>query len=287
MKRIIFSSLLIAVFAFSACEKSSVNAPEDADSRAAFLKAVENLDLSTDQLAQVDEMFYLDEEMSAIMNPKQEENLSTLANGVSPIGIQDERRDRRHALDMAALIYYRLIIRANPDLAEETKLALRELIATSNQTRLQLIRENIGNPELLRQLLAAEHQALIEAMNALLTAEQLTKVQELKDKIEQERKDRRDKWIEHRINFHVAMMTRYLGLSPEQADAIKTILLEQYEQIKVLREQYKDDPEGFRNALKDLHDRTQELIANQLTAEQLEKWNNRHKHGGGVIHPRR
>ncbi len=286
MKRTIFSSLLIAVFAFSACDKSSVNAPEDADSKAAFLKAIENLELSTDQLAQVDEMFYLDEEMSAIMNSKHEDNLSTLANGVSP-GVQDERRDRRHALDMAALIYYRLIIRANPDLAEETKLALRELIAASNQTRLQLIRENIGNPELLRQLLAAEHQALIDAMNALLTSEQLTKIQELKDKIEQERKDRRDKWIEHRINFHVAMMTRYLGLSPEQADAIKTILLNQHEQIKTLREQYKDDPEGFRNALKELHETTQQLIAAELTEEQLEKWNNRHKRGGGIIHPRR
>jgi hypothetical protein len=278
MKRLIFGTVLLTAFVISACDQTAVNNPVEGSDKTTFMKALDQLQLSNDQCAQLDEFFYLDMDMSSLLTPQQERLINIMANSVNP-HILNDRMDRRRALDLAAMIYYRLIVMANSDLPEETKMALRELIAASNQARLQIILENKGNPEVLKQLLAAEHARLIEAMNALLTPDQLIRVQELKDKIELDRKDRRDKWIGNGVDRYVDMLTRWLELTPDQAEQIKVIMTNQQAQIEALRMQYAGNPEGFRAALMELQAATNAAIVALLDKVQLEKWNR-------LMHPR-
>jgi Spy/CpxP family protein refolding chaperone len=105
--------------------------------------------------------------------------------------------------------------------------------------------------------------------------------------LKQLREELREKWAQERINRQVEMLKNALGLTDEQAAAIKDILLAQHEQIKILREQYKDDPEGLREALKTLLQETDASIIALLTPEQAAKWDllktlrMKWRHGGG------
>jgi Spy/CpxP family protein refolding chaperone len=269
MKASLFAIVMIAALIFSACDSEPSNPAENQTDM--LLKAVEDINLSNEQLLQIDEMFWLEEDLSSLLTPMQLRSLNTVISRTAP-DFATQRDPRRIAFDMAALMHLRLIFKANPDLDENTKRALVEMIQASNQTRRQIIRDNIGNPEQLRALLKAEHERLIAQMNAALTPEQLANVEELKERLKQLREELREKWVQIRIDRHIAMLKNALDLSDEQAAEIRAILLAQHEQIKQLRETYQGNPEGLREALKTLLGETDDAIIAVLTPEQAEKW---------------
>lgn len=270
MKRAFLLLALIAAVGISACDNEA-SAPADGFDAKTLLKAVEQVNLDNEQLAQIDEMFWLEEDISASMNGSQLDALNSVISATSP-DFASPRDPRRITFDIAAMVRLRLILKANPDLDEETKLALVELIKASNATRRQIIRDNLGNPEVLRALLKAEHDRLIAQMNALLTPEQREKVETLVEQLRQLREELREKWKNIRVDRQLALLKNVLELSDEQAAAIKELLLAQHDALKELRETYKDDPEGFREALKALLADTDAAIIALLTAEQAEKW---------------
>ncbi len=270
MKRVLLILALIAAVGISACDNEPA-APADGLDAKTLLKAVEQVNLDNEQLAQIDEMFWLEEDISATMTGAQLDALNTVISKTSP-DFASPRDPRRIAFDIAAMVHLRLILKANPDLDEETKLALVELIKTSNETRRQIIRDNLGNPELLRALLKAEHDRLIAQMNTLLTPEQREKVQTLVEQLRQLREELREKWKTIRVDRQLALLKNVLELSEEQSAAIKELLLAQHDALKELRETYKDDPEGFREALKALLADTDAAIIALLTTEQAAKW---------------
>ncbi|MCZ7556836.1 MAG: hypothetical protein M5R41_10595 [Bacteroidia bacterium] len=270
MKRILFSLLLVTAFVVSACD-SDPSSPVDNSQSSTLLKAVEQMSLSNEQLAQIDEMFWLEEDLSGLLTPTQLNALNTVITRTAP-DFATSRDPRGIAFDMAALVHLRLILKANPDMDETAKQALIDMIKASNATRQQIIRDNLNNPEQLKALLKAEHDRLIAEMNAALTPEQLANLQTLIDQLKQLREELREKWAQERINRQVAMLKTALGLTDEQAAAIKDILLAQHEAIKNLREQYKDDPEGLREELKTLLGETDAAIIALLTPEQAAKW---------------
>lgn len=270
MKRVLLILALIAAVGISACDNEA-SAPADGFDAKTLLKAVEQVNLDNEQLAQIDEMFWLEEDISASMNSSQLDALNSVISATSP-DFASPRDPRRIAFDIAAMVHLRLILKANPDLDEETKLALVELIKASNATRRQIIRDNLSNPEVLRALLKAEHDRLIAQLNALLTPEQREKVETLVEQLRQLREELREKWKNIRVDRQLALLKNVLELSDEQAAAIKELLLAQHDALKELRETYKDDPEGFREALKALLADTDAAIIALLTAEQAEKW---------------
>lgn len=270
MKYLIFSAVIAFALVFSACEsQSDVNGP--LTSSQSLLKAVEALDLSNEQLAQIDEMFWLEEDMSMLLNPGQANSLDRIVNGTSP-HFAGPRDHHGMGFDMGALVELRLILKANPDLTEEKKQALVDLIKASNAKRLSLIETYKDTPEELKAQLKAEHDLLILAMSGLLTESEKQALADLKAEIKRIREEMRDAWAQIRIDYQVTRLTGYLGLSETQAADIKALLATQYEKIKLLREQFAGDPEGFRDALKLLLQETDAGIIALLDAAQLAKW---------------
>jgi hypothetical protein len=293
MKRVLLFGLLAAAFVISSCDQqSNVSSPVTPSTNdvAATLKLADQLTLTTDQFAQVEELFYLDVDMNFLLSPSQTQKFDLLVSGLSS-SMQDGRFgfDPHRVIDMDAVMYYRLILAANPDLSDTIRQQIRDLIAASNQTRVDIIRANAGTPDIVKQLLADEHQKLMDAINALLTDDQKNNVQTLKDQIEARRKALQAHWDSLRINYQVAFMTRLLTLTSDQADAIRGILFDQLTQLEALRLQYQGDPEGFRAALKDLMTNTETQIEALLTTDQLQLWNafrlglgGRRGHGGPI-----
>lgn len=273
MKHMLLTAVVITAMILTACEQQSdVNEPVSggADTQS-LLRAVENLDLSNEQMAQFDEMFWMEEDMALLLDPAQTRCLNILIDGMSP-GFAGDRDPRRIAFDMGALMHMRLILKANPDLSEETKTALLELIKASNEKRMEIIKENAGNPQLLRQLLQEEHAKLIAAMNALLTPEQLQNVEDLKEEIRQLREELRQKWVEMRIDHQLRIWKQLLGLTEEQVAAIRQILLDQHAAIQQARIDHAGDPEALRAALKEILEKSDKDIKEILTEEQAKKW---------------
>ncbi|MCB2203219.1 hypothetical protein KQI65_00610 [bacterium] len=273
MRNILLSALLVAALALSACESNdSVTDPVSTTGETStLLRAVENLDLSDAQLAQIDEMYLLGEDLSILLDDNQLNELNTLISAMD--GTFDARGHRGHfGFDMGALVYLRLIIQANPDLDDATREALLELIKNSNATRLQIISDYKDDPETMKTMLQAEHDALIAAMTALLTTEQIDNVETLKAELEQLREERRALWVAQRVERLVLFYTEKLGLTQEQADSIKVILENQYAKIEELRAQYAGDPEALRTALESLAEDTNAAIEALLTTEQLTIW---------------
>ena len=74
------------------------------------------------------------------------------------------------------------------------------------------------------------------------------------------------------MDRQLALLRNVLELSEEQSATIKELLLAQHDALKELRETYKNDPEGFREALKTLLADTDAAIIALLTSEQAAKW---------------
>ena len=135
MKKFLLPALLL-VFVFAACEKQSTTEPVQPNNPGILQKS----------------------------------------DGVGDPTVQDDRFDFRKRLivDEAALLYYRCILAANPELPERVKLALMAAIRESMAHRARIVgamtREN---HEIVLALLQAEHERLIARMNSFLTREQI------------------------------------------------------------------------------------------------------------------
>lgn len=294
MKNIALSVLLIGALALSACEQQSdVNQPVTGTSNTTLLKAIEDFDLSNEQMAQLDEMFWMEEDLTLLLDPAQTKALNNIIDGVAP-GFAGNRDPRRIAFDMGALMHLRLIVKANPDLDEATKQQLIDLIKASNEERMKIIQENRGNPELLRQLLKEEHDRLIAAMNALLSEEELKNLEELKEEIRKLREELRQKWVEMRIDHQLRIWKQMLDLTEEQVAAIRKIMLDQHEAIRQARIENAGNPEALREKLKEILEGTDKDIRDVLDEEQEKKWDIMKKmrldwrrgHRGGGVGPR-
>jgi hypothetical protein len=185
--------------------------------------------------------------------------------------------------DISAIMYYRLIVAANPTIDTATTSAIKALIQASQATRSQIIQSNIGaDISVIKGLLKAEHDKLIAAINALLTSDQLLAVNALQAKIATDRAAQRAKMDSIRISNEVSKLTTLLTLTSSQQTAITTILQNAYVQIDTLRQQYQGDPEGFRTALIALQTQTDAAIVALLTADQLTIW---YQFNNGLLDP--
>ena len=291
MRYFLLSVVLVAALAVSACEQqNSINDPV-AGNESALLRAVTNLDLTNEQLAQLDEMYYMQEDLSSLLTGTQLSSFNMLIDGTKMSFAGPGDRGHR-GFDIGAMMHLRLIIQANPDLDDQTREALLALIKNANAERLQIIIDYKDDPETMRAKLQEAHDALIAAMNALLTAEQIANVETLKEELKQLREERRELWNAQRIELMVQYYTRVLGLTPEQADQIRTILTNQYAKIAEIRAANEGDREALRAALEELLTETNDAIKLVLTEEQLEKWEAMRKlpigwrngHRGGMGH---
>ncbi len=262
MRSIVFSALFAALLLTACSENAQVNDPATApDAPHSFAVNLSDLDLSMEQAALIDEMHFMDEDLSLLLDPVRLDAFDSMLDG---------RNDRKAGIDMAAIIFYQLILKANPDLDAETQAALREMIAQSNQLRQRILNSGKSREEIMR-LLKQEHERLIAAMSRLIGEEALANVRRLQQQLEEERKERRDEWQKVRIDRLVEMMKIKLELTEAEAGEVKRILLLQYEEIARLREQYKDNPEGFREALRALQARIDELMKGAI-GEKWERW---------------
>lgn len=292
MRYFLLSVVLVAALAVSACDQqNNVNDPV-AGNESALLRAVTNLDLSNEQLAQIDEMYYMQEDLSLLLTGTQLNSFNTLINGTNMSFAGPGDRGFR-GFDLGAMMHLRLIIQANPDLDDQTREALLQLIKDANAERLQIMIDYKDDPETMRAKLKEAHDKLIAAMNALLTEEQIANVEKLKEELKQLREERREIWNAQRIEFLVQYYTKVLDLTAEQAEQIRIILQNQYTKIAEIRAANEGDPEALRLALEALMTETNDAIKDLLTAEQLEKWEAMRKlpikwrmgqRGGGMGH---
>ncbi len=261
----IITSMLIVLFAISACsENSDISAPSDSNGPMTAAVQLGNLSLDLEQSTLIDEMFFMEEDLDLLLDPAEQNVFDSMLDD------RGGRIDRRAGIDMAAIIYYQLIVKANPDLSERILAQVRDLIAKSNETRRRILTSGKTREEILR-LLQAEHDRLMREINALIGRQAVANVEQLKQRLEEERDARRQEWQTARIDRLVEAMTKALELTEAEADAVKRILLLQYTEIAKLREQFKDNPEGFREALRQLQARIQEMMREAL-GEKWEKW---------------
>lgn len=261
----ITASLLVVLFAVTACsDNSDISAPSGDNAPLTASVKLGQLSLDMEQSSLIDEMFFMEEDLDLLLDPVDETVFNSLLDD------RGGRIDRRAGIDMAAIIYYQLIVKANPDLSERILAQVRDLIAKSNETRRRILASGKSREEILR-LLKAEHEELMRQINALIGREAVANVERLKQRLEEERDKRRQDWQTARIDRLVQAMTKALELTEEEAAAVKRILLLQYTEIAKLREQYKDNPEGFREALRQLQARIQAMMREAL-GEKWDKW---------------
>ncbi len=271
MKARLFIPVLAVALLLSACSESPNSSEPVNDQQYSVMNHMDDLRLDNEQSLLLDEMFILEENLDILLDNSQLQSFNDLRDGL--YDGRDDRRfpDMRRGIDIAALVYYNLILKANPDLDERTKTALKELIQKSMQYRLRLLGSDMDRETVMR-LLKEEHQKLMAMMNRLIGKEAMDNVQRLIERLRQDRKELRDRWTAVRIQKQVEMMKRALELTDEQSGKVTRILTWQHEQIRLLREKFKDDPEGFRNALIRLHMKVQNMIKDLLTPEQLRRW---------------
>jgi hypothetical protein len=183
-------------------------------------------------------------------------------------------------MDMAAFVYLQMILKANPDLGDDVKAALVQLLRESMQRRERILNSDLSREEKLR-LLRQENQRIIAMMNRLIGEEGVQNVRRLIERLQQERRDREEKYTQLRIERQVEAMTKMLGLDAEQAAKLKRILTAQYDEIMKLRQQFAGDPEGLRDALLRLKAKYDAAIAGILTPEQLRRWKSMQEDRGG------
>ncbi|HOJ03057.1 MAG TPA: hypothetical protein PK916_03545 [Bacteroidota bacterium] len=244
MKHALSLSLLALVLLATACSddpqsNSMLTAP-------ASNGASVNMNLDLGQIALIDEMSFLEEDMSVLLNSSQ---LSTYENLIT--AMDGDRRGPRMGIDMAAIAWLNLIIRANPDLTGEQISALRDLIRQYAELRLAEMNSGKSREE-IAEALKQLHEQLIAAINAAVGDTAVQNAEKLKAELEQKRRELQEKLEQLRIDREVARMKAALGLTDDQAADVAAILKWQHEQMRLLREQYKGDPEGYKAALAEL-----------------------------------
>ena len=275
MKRII-PLVAVTLLLLSACsEQTDLTTPVTGDtSNETLLKMIEDFDISNEQMAQLDEMYYLDEDLDQLLNAGQMHTLNGILGSPDP---GDGRVMRPGpGLDFGAIMYLRLILKANPDMDEAKKLALIELIKNYNEARRQAIEDNMGDPDAIREALKALHDELMEKMKELLTLEELQNVEDLIEEIKERREERREEWKERRLNYQMATWTRILHLDEGQAVDVRSALEQLYADIAALRTQEPPlTPEEFRAAIQELKEAFDAWMLGEdlgLSEEQKEIW---------------
>jgi hypothetical protein len=276
MKITVLSTILVLALGLSACQNDSeLTSPATTSSNeyAAAMILADQLILDNEQLGQVEEMFYLNEDMSILLDDGQHFTFTNMVDGLGMYGPGDMRHRPGAVVDMAALMYFRLIHKACPEIDDEVLVGIRKLIGASNAARVAIIKANQATPNLIPDLLKAEHAQLITDIDALLSEGCLEAIATLKEDIAARRAELRAKWEERRLNAELKFYVKLLELDETQAGLLKDILKKKQEAIAKLREQFKGDPEGFRAALQELMERIDAEIAEILTEEQLAKLN--------------
>lgn len=274
MQKLMLSALVAVALVLSACDQqSSVTNPVTTNGSTVEMvkKMAGDLNLTMEQMSVVDEMFYLEEDLSIVLTNRQ----VGLVNGViNPDGTTDERGkiDRRRGVDMAAIMWFQLALKANPDLPESVKEAIKALIAANYEARMQAIKDAAGDPAKLKELLEELHQQLMDEINKLLGPEAVAKTQALKEELERQREELRKKMDELRVDRQVLQMTRMLGLNEKQASDVKAALLAKLAAIAKAREDNAGNPEALREALKNIEVDFQNALKSALGDDLYAKW---------------
>ncbi|MBL0174752.1 MAG: hypothetical protein IPP94_05725 [Ignavibacteria bacterium] len=288
MKHFLLAGFLAAALVLSACEQQSgINAPVTSSKTVSLAKTLEALNLSSEQAAQITDVFYMGNDLNVILDPAQVTTFNGMVGDGNTV-LDDRKIGPRFYFDMEAVMWFRLVLKANPEMTEEQKQQVKEAIDASNARRKEIIANPALTPEEKKAQLQTEHDALMLTLNGIFTAEQLDKAKALKEQLEQERKDRQEKWAETLILRQVAMWTKALGLTAEQQELLKEILKGQNTELARLREEFKGNPAGYRTAIQELQKATDAAIRLILTEEQAAIWDKLHQKrtgGGGKVDP--
>jgi hypothetical protein len=109
-------------------------------------------------------------------------------------------------------------------------------------------------------------------MNRLAGETAVANALKLREDLEQRRKEMQEKMVQKRIDMEVARMKAALGLTDEQAAAVAAVLKYQHDMLSRLREQYRNNPEGFRAALLALQEDIDTRMRLAIGDELWEKW---------------
>jgi hypothetical protein len=269
MKARLLLPILGVMLLVSACsEQSQVNDPITNPDASGSAAKIAQLNLTIEQAAVIDEMYYMEEDLSILLDPVSFNALNEISDGPG------DRRVRGY-VDMAAIVYYNLILKAMPDLGDEAKTQIREWIAASNAKRAQIIADGLAaglTREEIAALLADEHETLMGLINGLIGPNGVAAVEAYKLKLQEERERIRQEMIALRIDREVQIMTEKLGLTEEQAAAVKAALTWQQAEIARIRAEYANNPEGFREALKTLLAAMEAKMIAAMGEENWLKW---------------
>ncbi len=276
MKKLLLSGVLMFALVLSACQnESNMTAPTvtPTNQSSTAMKLADQLNLDNEQMGQINDMFYMNEDLSILLDDGQLFTFNQITELMGMYGENDMKRRPGAVVDMEALMYYSLIRRACPDKEQEILDQIKTLISESQKARLQIIKDNQATPDLIPDLLKAEHDKLMADIDVLIGPECIEAIAQLKADIEKKREEQRLKWVERRINAELAFLTKLLGLTQEQQDAVKILLQNRYAEMEKLRTQYQGDPEGLRAALQALQTKFEEDLLALLTPDQVELWN--------------
>ena len=276
--RLLFPVLGLMLLVSACSENSQVNEPITAPASGSAA-TLAKLNLSMDEAAFVDEMYYLEEDLSVLLTPGN-------FNVINSLDGPGDRRGRG-SLDMAAMIYYNLIVKAGA--ADEAGLELiRNWIAESNARRAQIIADGIAaglSREEIAEQLRLEHEALMGLINGQIGDAGVAAIEAYKAKLQEEREKLRQAMLELRIDREIAVMKEKLGISDDVAAQVKAAMLEHHAAVAALRQQYAGDPEGFRAALAALLASYEETMAGILGADVWQQWKDLRsgRTGGGEV----
>ena len=264
MKNILLSAFVALAFVLGACEQqSNITAPADAQ---APVTADEQL-LSLDGF---DNSMFADDP-------------------------GDRKIDPRLSVGSEAAMWVRLLLAANPDMDDATKAALKAALGESNKRIMEILRDQTMTAEQKRAAIAQEQKDLMDKINGngetagIVSPEQIAKANELKAKLEQERKERQEKLIEARINNQIKIWTAAMRLTPEQQAAIKIALLQKEKDMAQARIDFAKDPAGLSKKLREIQAASDAAIRAMLTPEQQLIWDKLHgkvSTGGSTIEQR-
>ncbi len=250
MKHILLSALLLSAFVLGACEQqSNITSPVDTQAPVAA-----NVQLPS--FEELDNMLYADDPGDRKLEPR--------------------------LIGMDIAMWIRLLMMANPDMDDATKQALKDAYKAFIVRQGEIIRNTELTPEQKREALEQARLELLQAVNGtdenpgIVTAEQIQKANELKTKLEQERKERLEKAIEARIDMQIRQWTSILKLTERQQVAIKNILVQQQKDIAQARIDYAKDPVALARKLREIQASVNTAIRTLLTPEQQVIWDRMH-----------
>jgi len=194
---------------------------------------------------------------------------------------------RGAAMDRELMAILGLIMKANPDMDDAQKALLKAAIDEYNKNRALILRNKELSAEEKKAQLETLKKDLLEQIfgpgnaGGILNPDQIQKYEELKKQIEEQQKERREKWLEQRIEREVQMWTKALTLTTDQQDALRDLIRQREAAIADARKNITDRAE-LAAALKAIQERfNAAVIEIPLTPEQLAIWERMHGKKGG------